>query len=547
MKISLCLSLTLFLFTLSTKGSEIKKKTENDGLFKPLDLLIVNGDVNGTTFKDDVVLCMDRHGNHTNAMLLLVFFMDSETKSVFQTEQFIFPNSMLRPLSMKWKYVSLSKRNQHEIECVCNSLKTKIKWLELEDTKRIPLLCFGMIAKKFGVNGFYFLINHLFEEPTDTSDAFYNEFYYKYLKFEHYSLANSAIANNVRAGDLVRIRALKLQKNESLQMRALHLGGSFGRIITFTTSDLLRDNSRNQTEFAVQSLFDKRMKLALRPKYLGKITKVYVHRLPLQFPFVQFRRLMLSLLSRGEQDVLYLPHKIQALSMDEYAIFMLQQRERQTLIFDVGVSAANGIRLSHLTLFEISHQILSFPFIMNLDIWQRVITKMKTNSNPTKMIKKISGLFESINAKFMKMQLDKNQNVTQMLMSWRREIESSLSKFAIKKYKQAYDNLFECMTCELLTSMSEQHPDYLQQYISDQNMSTVMRLRKLYRTSVIQNYLRANANGRDLHVICYEEERRGFLRNLKPALAANLNLFEGNRNGTASNALANNIVQFHRY
>ena len=57
----------------------------------------------------------------------------------------------------------------------------------------------------------------------------------------------------------------------------------------------------------------------------------------------------------------------------------------------------------------------TFAFFISAAVWDRVITKMKMGSNPQKMIKKVCALFESNKAKFMKLQLDKEQNTNELM------------------------------------------------------------------------------------------------------------------------------------
>ena len=154
-------------------------------------------------------------------------------------------------------------------------------------------------------------------------------------------------------------------------------------------------------------------------------------------------------------------------------------------------------------------------------------------------------LFERMNAKFMKMLLDKKQNVTQII-AMTAVIQNTVSKFPIKTYSNAYVNLFYAMTEELSASIQEQHPDYIEQFC-DANITLVMQLCNLYRISVIQNYLKANAKGRDLHVICYGDHNRGFLHNFKLALSEKINVEWKINSSNASDVLTNEIIQHHQY
>ena len=539
----LFLALTIILSVhLAAGGDAIEQREQNDKIFNYSDLLIVDGEyiVDGTIYKDEIVMCSEYGHNCTVATVITV------TKIGYSHEEVTFPTKRLRAFSIKKSKsnnpLALSGKDRLKIESICEMVAPSNVQIAFTQIKTLP---FGMIAHRFGPNGYFYAFNYCKEFMLYPQD-FYDAFFEKYLRLEPRSLANSAIAKTVRTGDLVSIKPLTPQKNASLQIRAQHFGGSFGEMSTFRSGDLTRKNSRNQTEFAIQSLFGKREKLGLRPKYLCRITKIYVHRISDDFPFCEFRELVLSLLSNPSRNILYLPHKSPELVlMDEYAIFMLQQRKRQNLIFDVALSAVNGLHLSHKTVFEVYQQILSFPFFMTPDIWQRVIGRVRMGSHPTKMVTKMNTLFERMNAKFMKMQLDKKQNLTQII-AMTDVIQNTLSKFPIKTYSNAYVNLFYAMTEELSASIQEQHPDYIEQFC-DANITLVMQLCNLYRISVIQNYLKANAKGRDLHVICYGDHRRQNLWDFRVALSEKINVEWKINNSNVSDVLTNEMIQHRQY
>ena len=67
-----------------------------------------------------------------------------------------------------------------------------------------------------------------------------------------------------------------------------------------------RINSRNQQEFSIQSLLESDMKLALRPKYFCKITKIYVHRITKEVVFSELVKLR-AIWKHKHNEVLYLP------------------------------------------------------------------------------------------------------------------------------------------------------------------------------------------------------------------------------------------------
>ena len=542
----------------SNNSKQIEKSRKKDGLHDfhplPLDLMIVNGELKGISYIDHVVMCIEHGEDSTFASLLKIKFNIAMNQSLgiqckHYYQRIVFPNDMLRPFFTKKSKPSLSIKKRLEIECVLNTLKCSVEWRRANGD--IPLFCFGIFAFEFGANGFFYSFNHLLQSSPkprlNDSLSFFNEMHEKYFRMKPRLLVNSAVASGVKAGDLVKIKALKPQRNQSLQIRARYFDGSFGEISTFISGDVIRKNSRNQTEFAVQSLFDSK-RLALRPKYLCRITYIHIHKISDQYPFDQFRALILSLSDNGSNDILYLPHKMSgklAISvMDEYSILMLQQRHRQ--IFDVGILAVTQLWQYDVKAFEISHQILSFPFFINTDIWDRIMTKMKMKSNPQKMMKKISGLLDSITAKFMKIRLDKEQDITRLMVAWRSKIESDF-KVSVRQHRSGYENLFCVIKDEMLASIQELHPDYLRQYSPDHNMTIFGRIKNLHRLSVIQNYLKANSKGHDLHVVCYNDERRGFLRGLNAALAERVNVEWNIHNMNVSKILTNRIVQFQQY
>ena len=324
--------------------------------FEYLDLLTINGEcaVDGMVYKD-VVICLTSEQNYTLARVTTVTKIDEPLYRGYEYSHnsVVFPTNALRAFSImrsKSRNQSLlSNKHRLKIERICNVVTsvTDAQSANISITfDEITILAFGMIAHRFGINGFWYGFNY-FKEFTNKSQTFCDGFYEKYLRFEPRSLANSAIANRLSASDLVKIKELKRQKNDTLQITAQHFSGSFGEIIPFTFGNLMRTNSRNQTEFAIQSLFDQEMKLGLRPKYLLRVTKIYVHRVSQNFRFPEFREQVLLLLSDPNKEILYLPHKIPALVMDEFAILMLQQRDRQNLIHDIALTAINGIHMKH--------------------------------------------------------------------------------------------------------------------------------------------------------------------------------------------------------
>ena len=532
-------------------------------MFKKWDLLIVNGELNGTIYKNRAALCSGEGRNHSltqvNVMTLTNRGSNANPEYAYDYgTQVHFSNEALRPLSIKESKLSsnqqaLSIENRWRIQCTCDAfshvIEAQSKEEPIKDTSFLAedlILCFGMIAHEFFISGLYYSFNYLSKHDfsKNVTRQFSESFCDHYVKKNENLLANSAIANSIGAGDLVRIKPLKPQKNESLQILVQHFGGSFGEIISFTSGDLIRKNSRNQTEFAVQSSSDGNMKLGLRPKYLCKITKIYVHEVSGKFSFLRFRELVLSLLSDPNKEILYLPLAL----MDRFSIFMLQQRHRPNLIFDVAVAASIGVIQTNRCpqkVSDFSSWFLSFPFFMTADIWNRVIEEMKMTSNPTKMIKKINEHFVSATSKYMKMDLAKGQNQNQTMMRWRRTIENDF-RASIKQHRSGYYNLFHVIKVEFFEATQELHPDYFREIpFEPANSFRIIRRRmeNSYRLSVIQNYMNANSKGKDLHVICFRDEKNNFLQNLTAALAEQLNVKWSIRGISESQIVADNIVK----
>lgn len=61
--------------------------------------------------------------------------------------------------------------------------------------------------------------------------------------------------------------------------------------------------------------------------------------------------------------------------------------------------------------------------------------------------------------------------------------------------------------------------------------------------SVIHNYLKANAKGHDLHIICYGDEKCGLLQNFTAALAKKIDTEWNINNPNVSDIVASRIVR----
>merc|ERR1712228_306183 len=99
------------------------------------------------------------------------------------------------------------------------------------------------------------------------------------------------------------------------------------------------------------------------------------------------------------------------------------------------------------------------------------------------------------------------------MILWKQNVQSSLSKFPIKKYAKDYHEMFELVRDELLQSLKEMHPVY-------NNCKST----HLYQICVIYAYLKGISRGNDVHVICYGDEEHSCLHDLIPALAAKMDI-----------------------
>ena len=166
-------------------------------------------------------------------------------------------------------------------------------------------------------------------------------------------------------------------------------------------------------------------------------------------------------------------------------------------------------------------------------------------SNPTKMIKKINAIFEIINAKFTNIDLNKRDiDLGKLMQKWIAKIENDLKIF-FRSQQRAFDNLFIAIKEEMMSSIKELHPNYMKQYaVDDQtNITFYKRLQNLYKISSIENYLKANGKGNDLHIICYCDARqRGILENFNPVLSERINVEWNINDQNIAQVLADEII-----
>ena len=431
--------------------------------------------------------------------------------------------------------------------------------------KAVPLKTFcnvfyAFIWKKFGLSALYY-VHHLDFKVRGTHDDF-NCFYQKFLRLRPRLLSNAGIADSIQKGDLVKLkRTLKQQKNESLQARAAHFCGSFGQIMT------MRKNSRNQTEYEIQSLFDKDMKLALRPKYLFKITKIYLHCRQNQ----AFQR---SMEKNTDDHVLCLPYfwsenQNQAIfGMNKFQSFVFAMSHRKdNIIIDPVIS------ISYLLLcwnadgpksgcMSTENTFRGLAFCMDKINWSRimnVIGKMKKTSKQKEKIfmEGIEKLFKSHFDKMIKSQYEEEILIPGTILKpsgktydFYMELEAKVHKDLRKahmKNQALYNKLLTAIAEDAHVWIAQQHPEYWQEFETERaHLHNTFKeaLEALYRISVIRHYFAANAKGKNLHVMCYPETNREdtLLQNLTVALSAKINTEWKNNNTKVSDMIVSELI-----
>ena len=432
--------------------------------------------------------------------------------------------------------------------------------------QNLKKLLLGLLAHNFGLNGLYNFVN-IFMELSDL-----DEFYQKYLRLAPRSFASSAIVNTVKAGDLVKIEALKPQKNRSLQIRAQHFDGSFGEIRTFLSGNLFRKNSRNQPEFAIQSLFEKNMALGLRPKYLCKITKIHVHRIGEDLTFREFAKYR-TFWRDGRNEVLFLqfvknidgttgilPMEYESCHRMNYLLFELCNKGSNSMVIDRAVSSfflvfrgdAPFESMTRSDIVAAETDMINLLFCTDKALWERALDTMNADLSVrerpfidgigvlmNKHYAKIANISE---AQSMRAVLSGNQAFNQFHSEWSNKIRQ------IFQHSMALCvSLLNVVRMEQMQLVSELHPDYKSLFESWAADAVCVkksndRMTAMQRLSVIHHYLKANANGHDLHVICYADEEHGYLRNLTSALSERINVEWDINNLNVSQMMANKIV-----
>ena len=527
------------------------------------DLVVIDGVFNGMEYDDEVALFLNSDAHFTIVGKIDVHA--TQCHSFHCSYKYCkVPNKMVRAFAIKKSKSRnesrLTQTNQDEIRLICTAMRAII---DEHQSHNIDIyhsnthLAFGIISHKFGFQGFNYAFSDLILKLPDSSNEtrrIFNAFYQKHFWLKPRLLLRVA----VRTGDLVNIQSLKPQKNETLQNRARHFDESFGEISTFLSGVLMRGNSRNQTEFVVQSLFDNTTKLALRPKYLSKITMIYVHRLPLpkHFSLKQFQHLVTPLFESQSNKILHLPHrdmgdgKIGDFYMTDFAVFMLQSRDKPQMLFDVGISSFTSLIYGPIQISEFANALLSFPFYFDEIMWQNVKDRMRINatSQERRVIRTLDLIIGDINARFMNFDLVKDgRRLHKWLQRWGENIQVELTRLECKQHAEFYSRLFAEIRNEMLGIIQGLHPDYFKQYYTKTFIGIRSTLRNLYRVSVVQNYLKANSEGCDLHVIYYGDQEECLSESVNFALSEKINVEWNINNMNVTKILTNRIVHFQEY
>ena len=557
--------------------------------FDAYDLVIVNGTWDGVKYQDAVATFIQRTNNDFSFVVIALIKVNntSSTKTESRVGDYYYqcnkvPNSALRAFSVKKlsqssnpsTLASLDRRDLKRAYRLHSQFVSHHYW-KSNDTldvslwsllNSIPNATFAnafcaSVIRQCGIIGLWYLNNNWFD---DEAERIFKSFYKKYLRRKPRAIVTS---HCVKAGDLVKIKALKPQNSTGLQLKARHFGGSFGEITGFLSGDLARKNSRNQTEFAIQSLFDNNMTLALRPKYLCKITKIYVHRLwddvrdhsslKQQSFWNDARNLILYLPFFCKPDIespIFPSNDFQSL------IYAMHNQGNENVIIDPVATAAITL-IDRLKQSDdlIQTVFASLSFCMDRVTWERIM-RVIGNSQMKKSAKvKERDFIESIeklfNVHHEKMQnaeskmsakivisgphtMLKNGCSAQFHLEVMRKIERDLRKGHSKNIAN-YRKLLVEISKETKMWLSELNPDYLEHF--DEYLE-LRQIGAIYRIAVIQNYLKANENGRDLHVIYYGDEATGVLQNLTLALSRKLNIEWNINNLNVSDLLANRII-----
>ena len=510
--------------------------------FELEDLVLMSGKWNGTVFKKQVAACINPSNEDGNVEVLIAGNDCSDYDALVADV----PQCMLSPFS-----ITQSSKDESRTFALTDSDRTKISkiaqkisWMmQLKNVGlyRIHLLL-GMISHQYGPSGFFYCDNLLsFEHNPGVNDAFYclclDTFHQKYLRFDCFSMIPE---NTIRVGDLLKIKTLKNQNASHLQIRAQHLGGSFGEIMS---NKSVLYNSRNQIEYPVQSLFDRSMTLRIRPKHLRRITKIYLYESQ-DFSLCGFVDLVTKLVADPKNQILHLSRE----TFGRYSMRIYQIRNN---------AQHNNIK-SCISVFEFSQSsekkvfvedalssMIHIPMFLDKNIWDRLITKMRkkvrtahpnAREKMNKVLRKNNEIFQEHYDKFneLKVQNDNDSSIRKLTRSFATRVHKDLKKL-IEQNPQIYVKLLDEIKEEMEEIVKEEHPDLYQ-------ASTKSKLEDLYQASIVIHYLRANAKGKDLHVFNSGHLHCEILLGINNALASKINAEWNINNLTKAKTLASRIV-----
>ena len=405
--------------------------------FDHQDLVFVNGVYNETVFKSQVAVCNGRQDEDGNVEIMTIGNDPCADANVLTV-----PSSMLIQFSIK------QSLDESQMFVLTESARTKIYKisarifsLEVYWRKQRPVcvegirslvlgtqLWMGMISHLYGRHGYHYCHNILSSKGSSILDDVFDPFYQKHLRFKLPAVTQN---NAIGAGDLIKIKTLKNQSSSNLQSRAQNLGGSFGQVML---NKSVLYNSRNQIEYPIQSLFYRNMTLRIRPKYLRRITKIYLYESK-DFSLSDFADLVTKLVADPNNEVLHLSSN--RMSIDTLCISQMKhKRNYDNLILDIGVFSFTFFVDSE-DKKVITSQILvalgSLPLRINQQIWERVMKKMRLNSHPNHyaLLKKINGCIQGNFEKLMavKLQHYSNDSVKELVQGFVEKVMKDLRKW----------------------------------------------------------------------------------------------------------------------
>ena len=232
----------------------------------------------------------------------------------------------------------------------------------------------------------------------------------------------------------------------------------------------------------------------------------------------------------------------------QYTSQMNHRRNYDNLILDIGVFSFTFFIDSE-DKKVITSQILvalgSLPLRINQQIWERVMKKMRLNSHPnhSALLKKINQCIQQNFDKLMafKLQHYSNDSVKELVQGFVEKIMKSLKK-SVQQNAKIFIKLLSEVTWEMEELFTEQHPDYWHAHCN-------VNWEAQHKTAIIQNYLRANAKGHDLHVFGSSDIDVGLgqLWTMNNAFAERINIEWKIDNFVEANLLAMTIVRCREY